>query len=190
MEQQPRQLEKVEAYEPPIAHRYTARLHGSENDGPEDLDRVMVHAMGEFVEFGEEDLPAYDVLERYGLSAHALVHPSGVITRMVPDGYIASHARGFNHSHYGIEFLVPGVHTLASLYDAMDQDNWLTEAQFKAGAWQVATWLRHQALEQTVHRHDMMDPRRKRDPGKGFPWESFLARVKMFIGEGQEAKWA
>ena len=140
-----------------------------------DPKRIIVHAMGEYIDSGDQDFTAVDWLRRLELSAHALVTPSGNIIRCRADDQGAYHARGFNRDSLGIEFLVPGVHTYATFLEAM-KTNYLTEAQFEAGASLVAEWCASYGITD-LQRHSDVSPGRKYDPGEGFPWETFLQAV-------------
>lgn len=137
---------------------------------------ITIHAMGEFIELGEEDFIAWQYLTRIGLSAHAFVTPSGVIVRQVPDDRVAFHARGFNSTHLGIEVCVPGIHTLDTLYTAMETP-WVTQPALDATVAQVKLWMgKFNISVKKVVGHDRLNPR-KRDPGRGFPWPEFVARL-------------
>lgn len=133
--------------------------------------RIVVHAMGERVS-GKD---ASHFLESAGLSAHALVTPTGNIIKCREDTQGAYHAKGFNTDSLGIEFLVPGDHDIASLYRAMDRP-WVSDAQLLAGARWIAEWVVRWGITQ-IDGHCDIDPSRKRDPGKGFPWDKLRAAL-------------
>ena len=72
-------------------------------------DRIVVHAIGEFIDTDPHDYYCVDFLAKLGLSAHAFVTPSGVVIRSVPDHEEATHAKSHNRNTLGIEFMVPGL---------------------------------------------------------------------------------
>ena len=137
------------------------------------IDRIIVHAMGEWI--GADPKPAWAFLHELGLSCHAFVTPSGVIVRQVPDDRIAFHARGDNATSLGIEVLVPGVLLgLDELYAQM-RTPYTSHAQYQAAVRQVSEWMSSYELRvEDVHPHSARDSR-KRDPGDGFPWDRFLS---------------
>lgn len=138
---------------------------------------VVVHAMAEFVEQGNRDLPAWDLLAKLDLSAHAFVTPSGVVVRSRDDDQGAWHAKGFNRDSLGIEFLVPGVHTYSTFLKRM-KEPYLSDAQYAAGVELVREWVRRYEISpDQVVRHSDVDPGRKHDPGDGFPWKRFVEEV-------------
>jgi len=133
--------------------------------------KIVVHAMGEFIDSEPDDYTAWGWLRKIGLSAHAFVTPSGVIVRSRSDTQVGWHAKGHNMGSLGIEFLVPGLHTITTLLEAMKAP-YLTEAAYKAGLEQCAEWLGHGITN--IDRHSTLSPGRKSDPGDGFPWKGFL----------------
>lgn len=145
--------------------------HGSGSHSP---TAVVIHAMGEFVRDRGRDRFAPDFLASRRLSAHAFATPSGVIIQTLRDLDRGQHARDHNTGSLGLEFLVPGVHNLQSLYDAMES-SYLSDAQYSAGVEHVRGWLELYSISKIV-RHSDIDTR-KRDPGDGFPWEQFLRDV-------------
>jgi N-acetyl-anhydromuramyl-L-alanine amidase AmpD len=141
--------------------------------------RIIVHAMAERVDDGGVDGPkhATEFLAEAGLSAHALITPGGRIIRCRQDAEGAYHAKGHNTDSLGVEFLVSGAHDYASFKVAIGQP-YLTPVQYRAGLWLVAHWLEVHAIGiESVRRHSDVDPRRKVDPGAGFPWEQLLAEL-------------
>ena len=112
---------------------------------------------------------AVDFLEHVKLSAHALIEPSGVVIRCRDDDQRAWHARGFNHTHLGVEVLVPGEHTYASFVRAIDQPGWANDAQMVALRELCGVWCERWGLEaDDIKGHCDVDPGRKVDPGRGF----------------------
>lgn len=138
-------------------------------------DRIIVHAMAEYTHYDGHILHARDLLDVLKLSVHALVTPSGVVIRCRTDEQQAWHAKAHNRNSLGIEFLVPGVHTYETFLAAM-KGTYLADAEYFAGAAQVRAWVRRYGIKR-VERHSDVDPDRKYDPGRGFPWSMFLRDI-------------
>ena len=135
---------------------------------------IVVHAMGEFL-LDPHPIHATDFLEKIGLSAHALVAPSGDIHICRDDDQGAYHAKGYNTDSLGIEFLVEGHHNYGSFLEKIKTD-WVTDEQFQAGVDAVRNWMTTYDIPiEKVVRHCDISPGRKVDPGVGFKWEKFLA---------------
>lgn len=138
-------------------------------------NRIIVHSMGQFINDRGKAYYAPDWLRHLGLSAHALVDPSGVIIRCRDDEHSAWHAKGHNSNTLGIEVLVPGVHNYDSFIERI-KTPYLIPEQLEATKWQVSQWLEAHRIAEVV-RHSDIDPDRKVDPGDGFPWSEFLQEV-------------
>lgn len=137
---------------------------------------VVIHSMGEFL-LDPHPIHATDFLEKIGLSAHALVAPSGDIYICRDDDQGAYHAKGYNRDSLGIEFLVPGHHTYASFLETI-KSPWVLEEQWKAGVEAVQDWVvAYDIPRSKVVKHSDISPGRKVDPGAGFLWEQFLDEV-------------
>jgi N-acetyl-anhydromuramyl-L-alanine amidase AmpD len=144
------------------------------------LKKIVVHAMGEFIESGEIDYFAPDFLRKIGLSAHFFVTPSGVIIQGRDGNQVAWHAKGYNFESIGIEILVPGLHTYESFLDTIENENWCINNQFEETI-QLVKWIKRQyngtLKDNWLVRHSDLSPRRRKDPGKGFNWKEFCRRV-------------
>ena len=148
-------------------------LRGLKHQEP---NRVVVHAMGEYISHSGDMLHAADFLKAIGLSVHILVCPNGDIIRCREDNQGAYHAKGHNVNSLGIEFLVEGEHEYGSFLAAIKKP-YLTDAQYKAGKNFVRdTWWIKGGVSKLV-RHSDISPGRKHDPGEGFPWERFKREV-------------
>jgi len=140
---------------------------------------IVLHAMGEYIE-GEPDLHATDFIDKIGLSAHAFICPNGDIIVQREDHEGAWHAKHFNTDSLGIEFLVEGVHTYETFREAIKKP-YLTAAQFEAGVESVRDWmLIHRIPVEMVRTHSKLSPRRKFDPGKGFPLDRFIREIENY----------
>jgi|TARA_R110001599_G_scaffold7003_1_gene34685 N-acetyl-anhydromuramyl-L-alanine amidase AmpD len=138
------------------------------------IDRVVIHAMAEYIDLEPHDLHAVDYLRTTQLNAHAFVTPSGVVLQTAADLDLVYHARGYNNNSLGIEFLVAGVHTYHSFTRAIEKD-WIGVIQYNAGVQYVRQWLdTHNLTSLHVEQHSTLSPGRKVDPGKGFPWAQFI----------------
>ena len=85
------------------------------------------------------------------------------------------HAKGFNATSLGVEFLVEGNHTYGTFAEAI-RTPWLSDAQYETGIELVSGWVEDYSIEtNNVLRHSDVSPGRKIDPGEGFPWDKFLS---------------
>jgi len=144
---------------------------GSSTNKP---NRVIIHAMGEFIDDKERDYSAYEWLDKLGLSAHILLTPSGVPIQCRDDGQKAWHAKNNNTNTLGIEFLVPGLHNYSTFLKAI-KEPYLTDQQYSSGIEVINKWLvNYKLTKDAVTTHHIIDPDRKFDPGDGFPLDRFL----------------
>lgn len=138
--------------------------------------RVIVHSMGEFL-LDPHPIHATDFLAKLGLSAHALVAPSGDVYICRDDDQGAYHARGYNKDSLGIEFLVEGHHDYGTFIEKI-KSPWVIEEQWKTGVECVRRWVQaYNIPRDQVLRHSDVSPGRKVDPGAGFLWKEFLTLV-------------
>ena len=145
--------------------------------GPQNPDRLIIHAMGEVIDDEERDYPADEWLSHLGLSAHFLIQPNGDVIKMRHTKTKAWHAKNHNTDTVGIEFLVPGLHTYETFLDAIKTD-WVSDAQFEAGVELSKGIVDYFNMPvSNVVRHSDISPGRKKDPGEGFDWGTFINRL-------------
>ena len=143
----------------------------------QDPNRVIIHAMAEYLFHEGKWRHASEFLEMIGLSAHALIAPNDIYKcRDWTQG--AYHAKGHNVDTIGIEWLVEGEHDYESFVAAI-QSPYLADNQFKVGC----EYIRKELIEGlgilNFTRHSDVSPERKVDPGEGFDWMGFLEEVGL-----------
>ena len=138
-------------------------------------DRIVVHAMAEYITHEGREYHAVDYLRMLGLSAHSLITPSGVRIRCRRENQGAWHAKGYNTNSLGVEVLVPGVHDYESFLDFIQHD-YMMPSQYEAVVDQALDWIGDYDILH-IDRHSDIDPTRKKDPGDGFPWNRFLLDI-------------
>ncbi|MEO9801970.1 MAG: peptidoglycan recognition family protein [Reichenbachiella sp.] len=153
-----------------------ATIESQFGGGSQNPDKIIIHAMGEYIDNGQKDYHAKEWLDVLGLSAHYLVCPSGVIIQTRNIDQKTWHAKGHNTNTVGIEFLVSGLHTYGTFLEAIKR-KYLTKQQYDAGV-ALCLQLKGKGLSK-MDRHETLDPGRKFDPGKGFPWETFKNDVGL-----------
>jgi len=137
-------------------------------------NRIIIHAMGEFIDDEDRDYSAHGWLNKLGLSVHILLTPSGVPIRCRNDSQKAWHAKNNNTNTLGIEFLVSGLHNYSTFLKAIKKP-YLTDSQYHSGIEIIDKWLMNYKLtKDAVTTHHLIDPDRKYDPGDGFPLDKFL----------------
>ena len=137
--------------------------------GRQNPDRIVVHAMGEFIKVHGIIWPALDWLRFNGLSAHALITPSGTLMECRDPTLVAWHAKGHNLDSIGVEFLVPGVHDWGTFKEAIKVWNWPSDNQYDAGRLLIDRWCGDfDIASKGVFTHHELDPTRRPDPGAGF----------------------
>jgi len=105
---------------------------------------------------------------RAKVSAHYVVSYTGRVTQLMRDSDIAWHARGVNSSTIGIE---------NEGYSG--RNNW-TAAQISKLASLVRFLCERHGIAKTranIIGHYQVDPARRNDPGRYFPWDRFIAMV-------------
>ena len=91
---------------------------------------IVVHSMGEYLQWEGEWITAHDFLKELKLSVHGFIHPDGTYEKMISSPGKAAHAgksewNGLQHlnSHYlGFELLVPGKQTYDSFLKAIEEE--------------------------------------------------------------------
>jgi N-acetyl-anhydromuramyl-L-alanine amidase AmpD len=137
---------------------------------------VVVHAIAEIV-IDKEGNGHYctEYLRKQGTSAHLFVTPQGTViqSREFDQGAWHARAQGRNYNSIGIEFMVPGAHDYSSFLEAISKP-YITANQYEAGVEVCRERLLGELGIKEFERHSQLDPKRKRDPGKGFNWMKFL----------------
>jgi len=144
----------------------------------QDPNQVINHAMAEYLFYEGKWRHATEFLDMIGLSAHILIAPSGNIYKCRGNTQGAYHAKGHNVDTLGVEWLVEGEHDYESFVTAI-QEPYLTDIQLNNGCDYIRKeWVEGLGiLNHTMH--SRVDPKRKVDPGFGFPWFSYFSTVGL-----------
>jgi hypothetical protein len=155
---------------------------GKRKGRPEQFpDRVIIHAMSEYIRCNGKTYHALEWLEKLKLSAHVFGCPNGDIIRSREDDQEAIHAAGNNYDTLSYEFLVEGVHDLTSLYEAIKKP-YLSQMQLENGVKFVKEYWVGELGILRYEKHSTVDPsQEKQDPGGGFPWVAFLKGIGVII---------
>jgi len=151
--------------------------HFNERKSP--IDMLVIHSMAHGVKDG------WEALDKYNLSAHYIIGPTGGIYRCVDEKKRAWHAgvaswrgidKDLNSHSIGIEVCHPtlGQHS----FHKGQMHNLITLCQ------DIIT--RHNIKPEMIVGHSDIAPTRKPDPGKGFPWK-FMADNGIGLWYGKEA---
>lgn len=145
---------------------------------------VIIHAMNEEI----RGLPASHFLNDIGLSAHAFIHPTGVIELGQDDKKVAYHAgksswegwTNLNYSFLGIEVLVDkefvmrspvGNDPYAKFKYVIDNMDWVMSKQLDAIVYLIKRWKQDYPDIEYIVGHADVSPDRKTDPGLMFPFD-------------------
>lgn len=155
-----------------------------------DVRLIVIHTAENLPDFEGEDRGA-EAVARYGattsrpVSWHATVDSDSVLANL-PDAYTAFHVRGFNSASLGVE-----VATQARKWaSAPDEwvDNTLENLALLVAGWckkhdipPVKLTKREAKTERGIVAHSTLDPKRRSDPGKDFPWDRLLERVAELL---------
>ena len=138
--------------------------------------KAIIHAMAEYIYHEGKWRHAGDFLEMIGLSAHILITPDGDIIECRDVNRGAYHAKGNNAGTVGAEWLVKGRHDYDSFIEAI-KTPYLEKEQLEKGCDYIRDkWVKDLMILNHA-RHSDIDPGRKVDPGKGFPWEEYLGNI-------------
>ena len=148
---------------------------------------MILHGLAEFIEMGPIDMSGWDYVDglyrqkehsREYLGAHYYIYPSGTPLQSLPNNVIGAHALGLNEGTIGIEMIVPGKYTYQSFVREMDK-NWVRPEQL-AGLFRVLDKLKKDVPTlEWLTSHTKVDPTRKTDPGRGFPYEEVAIQAKL-----------
>lgn len=161
---------------------------------------ILFHGMSRFFNHDGRQVHASDFLTEIGLSAHAYIEPSGNQIHSVPTKRIAYHAgrskfkehTNLNTRWLGVELLVEGVHTIASLKEAMMSGDAYSEDQYKSAAALCVSWMgQHPTIrEDHICGHDQVSgkdvrPDPKFDPGPAWNWAIFWEEYYAIKQKGE-----
>lgn len=153
-----------------------AHIPLDKHGGSQTPNKIVIHAIGEFIDTEGDDYYAPEFLRNIGLSVHYFITPTGVVIRSVDDDVKAWHAKGSNTGSIGIEFMVPGLHTYSTFTERI-KTQYLCKGQYAAGV-KLVKHLCDEYKIDDIERHSDLSPKRKVDPGTGFPWDRFMDDIK------------
>ena len=150
---------------------------------------IVIHSMGEYLQWKGEWITAHDFLIALNLSVHGFIHPDGLYEPMVKSPNKAYHAgksewdglSNLNSHYLGFELLVPGKQTYDSFLKAIKEPGTYSEAQFDAALSTCKWWMdKYNIPASNVVRHSDCSGddvrgagKGKTDPGSAFDWDRF-----------------
>ena len=154
---------------------------------------IIVHSMTEFIDWEGETITARQLLQKLSLSVHALIHPDGTIEEVINSNSKAAHAgkslhkglSGLNSYFLGYEILVPGKNDFGSFSKKIQEPGCYTDEQMVAAVKLTRDWMNEYGIsKKDVVRHSDVSGddvrgsgKGKTDPGAGFDWDGFLAKL-------------
>lgn len=162
------------------------------------VEGIVIHAMLAEV----NGMPAPEFLAKYGLSAHAFIHMDGTVQLGQPLDKIGYHAgksahdrlgSGLNKNTIGIECLVPmnsvdPKDPFGSFLSIINNEQWMTTAGLAACVDFVDMAVKRypgirlgNIVKHSDVSNELVRPDPKSDPGKMFPWNSFLSKVSVQV---------
>lgn len=149
---------------------------------------IIVHSMGQYIEFEGEVLFAADFLERIGLSAHYLIDHTGKIYQCVEDDRQAYHAgesrlgdeTGLNKTFIGPEILIEGTWTYEPFLKAITKPEYFTSQHYESLGWLCRSLIEKHGIQlERIARHSDVSglsvrPDPKYDPGDGFNFHRLI----------------
>lgn len=154
---------------------------------------IVVHSMSEKVEWEGEVINARELLDKLGLSVHALIHTDGRVETIKTTDKKCAHAGTSKHNglenlnsyFLGFEVLVGGVNSYGEFVEKIDNSYTYKEKQIRTASVLTKMWMdEYNILPKDVVRHSDVSGdnvrgqgKGKVDPGKGFPWEKFKKNI-------------
>lgn len=154
---------------------------------------IVVHSMSEKVLWEGKVIDAKALLQKLGLSVHALVHTSGRVETIKTTDKKCAHAgvsehnglENLNSYFLGFEVLVSGTNSYGEFVEKINKKDPYTEDQIRASTNLTQMWMNeYNILPKDVVRHSDVSGdnirgagKGKVDPGKAFPWETFKENI-------------